>query len=177
MHIDPFPDETSHHYPLGDVPEAALKRLFDANRKMQLFEDAMTFVYNEQADSVEYRCNFNHLNPEAIYPDASDWIDALRIAKVTTWTPEKGPYLDAAMFDSSRELADKIDFLFWAKSWFVHPVVHIGVYNSRPEDGPVDFTIRMRDFHSFDTYPDHVKAASKVYDEALVGVDANDTSF
>ena len=91
MHINPFPDEDNFHYPLGDAPEAALKRLFEAARKMQIFEDAMTFVYNKEADTVEYRCNFDHLNPEAIYPDASDWVDGLRIAKVTTWTPEKGP--------------------------------------------------------------------------------------
>jgi len=54
------------------------------------------------------------LNPEAIYPDASDWIDGLKIAKVTTWKPEKGPNVDAAMFDSSKALQDQIDFLFWA---------------------------------------------------------------
>lgn len=67
------------------------------------------------------------------------------------------------MYDTSRSLEDKIDFLFWARAWFCSPVVHIGVYNSRPEDGPVDFNIRICDFHPEDTYPDHVKAASKLY--------------
>jgi len=61
--------------------------------------------------------------------------------------------------------------------WFSCPIVQIGVYNSRPDEGPVDFTIRMRDYAPSATYPPHVQVASKVYNEALQGVDANNTSF
>ena len=101
LHIHPFPDEINHHYPLGDLPFNVLKELFKATRKMHIFEDSMPYVYDREQYTVRYRCDFGHLNPEAIYPDACDWIDGLKIAKVTTWTPEKGPFVDAAMFDSA----------------------------------------------------------------------------
>jgi len=121
---------------------------------MEIFEDSNPFIYDHENDTVRYRTDFGHLNPEAIYPDASDWIDGLKIAKLTTWTPEKGPYVDAAMYDSTKVLADKIDFVCWAKIWFSSPTVWIGVYNSRPEEGSVDFSIRMRDYVPFATYPE-----------------------
>ena len=76
-------------------------------------------------------------------PEAEEWVDGLKIAKVTTWNHEKGPELDAAGF-GSKALDDRIDFVCWGKNWLCNPIVQIGVYNSRPEEGPVDFTIRMR---------------------------------
>ena len=56
-------------------------------------------------------------------------------------------------------------------------MVKIGVFNSQPEEGPFDFTIRMRNYRPTETYPDDVRTWAKLYDEALLGVDANDTSF
>ena len=54
---------------------------------MAIFEDSSPFIYDKKNDQVVYKKNFGHLNPEAIYPDAVDFIDGNRIAKVTTWTP------------------------------------------------------------------------------------------
>ena len=139
LHLHPFPDETSHHYPLGDVPQKALKDLFNTARKMQIFEDSSPYIYDEKRDTVVYRQDFGHLNPEAIYPEATDHIDGLRIAKVTTWNlwrlESAGPpeLANASGFNlraGEQELPDRIDFLFWAKTWFCNPVVQIGVYNS-----------------------------------------------
>jgi hypothetical protein len=71
---------------------------------------------------VVYRPNFGHLNPEAILPEAEDWIDGLKIANVTTWTHEKGPVNDQASgFNAMNGLDDKIDFVFWAKMWILNP--------------------------------------------------------
>ena len=89
-----------------------------------IFEDSSPYIYDEQQDKVVYRKDFGHLNPEAILPEAEDFIDGLKIAKVTTWSPENGPDLDAASFNlGGKELADKIDFLFWGKMWFCYPKV------------------------------------------------------
>ena len=48
----------------------------------------------------------------AIRAEAEDWIDGLKVAKLTTWTPEKKPELDAAPYDPSEIIPDRIDFLF-----------------------------------------------------------------
>ena len=34
VHFHSFPDQTSHYYPLGDVPESVLKALFANKKKM-----------------------------------------------------------------------------------------------------------------------------------------------
>lgn len=155
--------------------------MFESKRKMWIFEDSSPYFYDESKDTIVYRTDFGHVNPEAIYPDASDHIDGLRVAKVTTWTPDsREPDYGISSYNlanGQKELADKIDFIFWGKHWICNPVVQIGVYNSKPEDGPVDFTIRMRDFAPKDTYPRQVRVWSEIYDMALEGVDANDTSL
>ena len=65
-----------------------------------------------------------HLNPEAIYPEGTDFIDGLKIAKLTTWTPESGLEVDASSYNTNGvELDDRIDFLFPSKQWICNPVV------------------------------------------------------
>ena len=113
---------------------------------MELFEDSSPFVYDESKDSIVYRKDFGHLNPEAILPEAEDWLDGLRIAKVTTWSHETGPENEAASgYNTSVPLKDAIDFVFWGKMWLPNPLVHISVFKSC-QDASVDFTIRMRDY-------------------------------
>lgn len=146
---------------------------------MEIFEDSSPFIYDEGQDRVVFRKDFGHLNPEAIYPEAEDWIDGHRIAKVTTWSHEKGPELEAASaYDTTIPLKDSIDFLFRSKMWILNPIVYISVFNSDPDkNGPVDFNIRMRDYLPAATYPEDVAQWAKLYDKALEGIDANDTSF
>ena len=47
VHLHPFPDEKNHHYPLGDVPDYALKALFKASLKMEIFEDSSPYIYDK----------------------------------------------------------------------------------------------------------------------------------
>ena len=67
---------------------------------------------------------------------------------MNTWTPESGVELDWVTGDElEKEPEDRIDLLFEAGLWvFRKPNVYIGVYNSKPEDGPVECTINMREF-------------------------------
>lgn len=111
----PFPDETKHEYPLGDVPRKVLKALFKNSLKMEIFEDSSPYVYDQESDQVVYRQDYDHLNPLAILPEAECWLDGLKIAQATTWTPESGPEVEASDFDRSK-LQDRIDFIFWGKS-------------------------------------------------------------
>ena len=115
LHLHDFPDETYFQYPLGDVPKYSLAVLFKQALRMEIFEDSSPYIYDESLDRVVYRKDFGHLNPEAILPEAEDWIDGLKIAKVTTWSHESGPELEAASGYNAAELKDKIDFVFWAK--------------------------------------------------------------
>ena len=74
-------------------------------------------------------------------------------------------------------LDDRIDFLFPSNMWIQDKVVHIGVYNSEPNNGPIDFTIRMRDINSESTFPQDVRKWNEIYKQAHQGIDANDTSL
>ena len=177
MHNHAFPDHTNHYYPLGDVGKKALQELFKTQRKMEVFEDSSPFVYDKDQDSIVYRTDFGHLNPEAILPEAEDWIDGLKIAKVTTWSPEKGPVNEQASTFNANKVEDRIDFVCWAKPWYCDPKVWITVINSQPEEGPVDFTIRLRHYFWTDTYPKKVQKWSEIYEKALEGTDAGDTSL
>ena len=87
MHSKAYPDETGYHYPLGDVPAKTLRAFFKESIKTEIFEDASPYIYDKEQDTVVFRQDFGHLNPKAIMPDAEDWVDALRIARATTWTP------------------------------------------------------------------------------------------
>jgi len=177
VHNHTFPDRNNHYYPLGDVGKKALQELFKSRKKMEVFEDSSPFVYEKDQDSIVYRTDFGHLNPEAILPEAEDWIDGLKIAKVTTWSPEKGPVNEQASTFNVKEVEDKIDFVYWAMPWYCDPKVWITVINSHPKEGPVDFTLRMRDYFWTDTYPKKVQKWSEIYDKALEGTDAGDASL
>ena len=61
--------------------------------------------------------------------------------------------------------------------WILNPQVYITVVNSEPQDGPVDFSIRVRDYFWLDTYPQKVKQWSDLYENSLEGTDATDTSL
>ena len=67
---------------------------------------------------------------------------------MTTWTPESGIELDWVTGDElETQPEDRIDLLFEAGLWvFRKPNVYVGIYNTKPEDGPVEFTINMREF-------------------------------
>jgi len=144
---------------------------------MEIFEDSSPFIYDEGKDSIVYRGDFGHLNPDAIMPESEEWIDGLRIAKVTTWSHETGPENESASgYNTNAPLKDSIDFVFWGKMWLPSPKVQIAVFKTCDEPS-VDFNIRMRDYKPADTYPRHVKAWDQIYNMALEGVDANDTSL
>ena len=131
---------------------------------MEIFEDSTPFVYDKARDQVVYRRDFGHINPETMYPGAEQFVDASKISKVTTWNPNKGPAAPTEYFHLVGNNSGKmdaidggIDFLFHGKMWFCNPIVQIGVFNSKPEEGPIDFTIRMRDMAPEATYPEHVQ--------------------
>ena len=118
---------------------------------MEIFEESMPFVYDIETDTLVYKTDFAQvLNPWATRPGLEDWVDTLKIAKVTTWTPQKDPFpfveedtpYDQALME---EMPDRIDLLVPIEV-IKGDTIYIGVYNSRPEDGPVSFTIRMREF-------------------------------
>ena len=69
--------------------------------------------------------------------------DPDRLSRLTTWSQGGNFELDCvAPYDES-EPQNKIDFLFNAVPWdgTENPSVYIGVYNTKPEEGPVNFTI------------------------------------
>mmetsp|Transcript_39918 Transcript_39918/g.52235 ORF Transcript_39918/g.52235 Transcript_39918/m.52235 type:complete len:133 (-) Transcript_39918:44-442(-) len=75
VHLHAFPDRTYHQYPLGNAPKEALAALFKQSLRMEVFEDSTPFIYDKKQDKIVYRKDFGHLNPEAILPEAEEWID------------------------------------------------------------------------------------------------------
>ena len=80
VHFKPFPDKSSHYYPLGDLAHETLEALFDDPNKMEIFEDSTPFVYDKASDQVVYRRDFGHINPETMYPGAEQFVDASKIS-------------------------------------------------------------------------------------------------
>ena len=114
----------------------------------EMYQDANPFQYVAELDQVVYYNHFRHSNPILFKPENREKLDAARICKLTTWTPKSGVELDWVTGDDlDTEPPDRIDLLFEAGLWvFRKPNVYIGVYNSKPEDGPVEFTINLREF-------------------------------
>ena len=162
MHLHEFPDEHYHHYPLGEVTPEAMASLFANQRKMEIFTDSSPYVYDKAVDSIVYKENFDHLNPEAIYPDATGHIDGLKLAKVTNYGQKSGtrlPDMDtisAFNLSKDRPLEDRIDFIFQGKSFVANPTVYVSVFNSEPDNGPIDFSIQLRHYHVDDIFSPHL---------------------
>ena len=69
----------------------------------------------------------------------SDKLDASRIRRLTTWKPEKLKLENVTQQSSEEVLPDKIDLLFEGLIWagVLRHQVFIGIYNSKPELGPI----------------------------------------
>ena len=62
-------------------------------------------------------------------------------------------------------LEDRIDFLFDGYLWAMksYHKIYIGVYNSAPEEGAIDFTIRMREYTPADTFTEEVSRLNDIF--------------
>ena len=112
-----------------------------------------------ELDKIVYYSHFNHTNPVLFDPDNKEKLDASRIEKLTTWAQNSGIELDWVTDGiTEREHADRIDLLFEAALWvYRKPDVFIGIYNTKPDDGPVEFTLNMREFTQQSLLPDEMK--------------------
>ena len=79
---------------------------------------------------------------------------------------------------SATNQSDQLNYIFSTMIWNdVSTQIKIGVHNSDPEAGPVDFTIRVRDFAPRDVYPEDVKLRSDIINAAYVKIDVINTSW
>jgi len=80
---------------------------------------------------------------------------------------DKGPYLESIPVDTT-SLEDRIDFIFDRFIWQRQEssFIYIAVYNSHPENGPVDFTIQMREFSEEETFSDEVRMVHSIFEKA-----------
>ena len=71
-----------------------------------------------------------------------------------------------------------MDLLLTAAMWqFKKPAeVHIGIYNSHPQNEPVSFDIRMREFSCTSCLPNDFIAKNEVFNRVHEGTDAHLTS-
>ena len=180
IHKRNYPTELidEHEFAVGDIPEHVIKRMFQMYYMKEMYQDANPFQYVPALDRVIYYPHFRHTNPALFDPDNKEKLDAARICRLTSWTPTSGVELDwVTGEDIETEAPDRIDLLFEAGLWvFRKPHVYIGVYNSKPEDGPLEFTINMREMTQQSLLPDELKAKLDIYEKVHEGTDAHEAS-
>ena len=145
-----YPSEAKgeHVYAVGDVPSHVIAEYPNMYLMSQVFREAITFRYDDQSDQIVYCGTFEHTNPHLLDYESEDKLDTERLCKLTTYSKDTHPDFDwLTPFEKAGELPNKIDFMFDASGWEAQKsrVVYIGVYNSRPADGPIDFNIRIRE--------------------------------
>ena len=91
---------------------------------------------------------------------------------------EKGPYLESIPVDNT-SLDDRIDFVFDRFIWQRQEssFIYIAVYNSHPENGPVDFTIQMREFSQEETFSEEVRMVHSIFEQANLNTDSHSVSM
>ena len=86
---------------------------------------------------------------------------------MTTWLPGGLDIKDVLPIDAAElsSLEDRIDFLFNGYLWAMkdYHKIYIGVYNSNPEEGAVEFTVRMREYSSADTFSNQVSRLNSIF--------------
>ena len=59
---EPGPAIESHEFPLGGVSEEVLEAFFAPSLKMQLFEEAIPYFYDQKSDRIAFSTSFDHLD-------------------------------------------------------------------------------------------------------------------
>ena len=141
-----YPSETGdeYDYAVGDIPDALLRKVCTKYYMKELYQAANPFQYEQEQDKVVYNPNFRHINPSFFKPSKMEKLDAERICKLTTWTPDK-MLVDNWMSvpdDLKVTPYDRIDLLFDAGFQYDEKIckckdVYIGIYNIHPEEEPV----------------------------------------
>lgn len=107
-----------HEYALGNIKPHTLMAIHKNYYMREMYHDANPFQYDYEANDVLYYPNFSHTNPDCFEPANRDKLDAHRLAKVTTWTPESGPELNfVTPFSLTEPVEDRMDLLFSAAMW------------------------------------------------------------
>ena len=145
MHCKSYPSDlfNEHDYALGDIPEHVLRHMFQNYYMREMYHDATPFHYISSLDKVMYYPHFRHTNSDLFEPAHREMLDSVRVARFTTWTPEKGPDLAfVTPYNLIKPWDDRIDLCFSAAMWqHRKPEVHIGVFNSHENKEPVTFDI------------------------------------
>ena len=55
--------------------------------------------------------------------------------------------------------------------------VNLGIHCTDPQSGPVDFSIRVREFNTLEAYPEDVRARAKIIKEAFRDIDVINESW
>ena len=75
---------------VGDLPQDKLKELLERAYRLEYFQEAKVFLYDEATDEVVYKQTYDHVPQERFLLENHFKIDGDMLASLTTWTPEKG---------------------------------------------------------------------------------------
>ena len=163
----------------GDLSKETLERIYQMIYMREMLSEANVFRYDPELDSVVYHDNFGHVNEGLIGPESSGKLDSDRLQRSTTWKPGKGVDIswvtDIAPLD---EIPDRIDLLFEVGQWFYphQQHIYIGIYNSRPDEGPVQVSVKMRDFEQDSLLSTEMLQRKEIFEKIYKGTDAFETS-
>mmetsp|Transcript_36906 Transcript_36906/g.48500 ORF Transcript_36906/g.48500 Transcript_36906/m.48500 type:complete len:224 (+) Transcript_36906:560-1231(+) len=180
VHSQAYPTSefNEHGYALGDVPEFVIRSIFKNYYMREMYHDANPFQYVRALDQVLYYPHFRNINPDCFVPENREKLDSHRMAKFTTWSPERGPDLAfVTPYNLAGEPEDRMDLCINAAMWqFRKPEVYIGVYNRHPEKQPVAFDIRVREMTTQSCLPEDLRKKDEVFNVVHEGTDAHLTS-
>ena len=136
-------------YALGDLTDDELKQAIDKSEMRRSLSAVDVFKYDITTDKILYSPTYFDNDHALLTSLASGFINTDKLFKLTTYKPSGGlcTILWKTIPTSDVEPPNRIDFLMNARDWKLKKslTIYIGVYNSRPEDGPIDFTIQMRE--------------------------------
>ena len=159
IHKNSYPSDLfqEHDYALGDIPEHVIRAMYQNYYMKEMYHDANPFHYVPSLGQIMYYPHFRHQNQELFKPENRELLDSARVAKYSTWTPEKGPNLSfvTPYVEPDEPIEDKIDLVFTAAMWqYRKPEVHIGIFNSHESGEPVEFNIHMSEKSCYDCLPE-----------------------
>ena len=87
--------------------------MFQLDYVKEKYLDANPFQFVPALDKVVYCPQFSHINQARFNPENKDKLDADRICKLTSWTPDSTLKLDHFISENvDDEFLDRIDLLF-----------------------------------------------------------------
>ena len=117
--------------------------------------------------------------PDRLDPSNQGKADGVLLADLTGWRP--GRAQDVGFTGTEAQFAaleDRMDIIVSTSYWKeVSTQINFGVFNAAPERGPVDVSIKVRDFSPMDIYSQNVRKRAAIVNSVYLKIDVINESW